>query len=192
MSAPLFDPDALVREVRAKAGLSPLATTATLLRNDPKRSNVANVAEAGALDTELRCSNAANVAAGATRFEAVRCPPLWTVGTAHRPYQSDVPKEWSEAIDRLLSRPRPEGAPAERWACACRGVEQFAQGWAAKAISLGWTFDELFAFVEPFANVLQGAAWFVGESTITAVTTDAITLRTEGEAVHRIYRKPRA
>jgi hypothetical protein len=30
-------------------------------------------------------------------------------------------------------------------------------------MSLGWTFDELFALVEPFANVsLQGAAWFVG------------------------------
>ena len=30
-------------------------------------------------------------------------------------------------------------------------------------MSLGWTFAELFAVAEPFANVsLQGAAWFVG------------------------------
>ena len=30
-------------------------------------------------------------------------------------------------------------------------------------MSLGWSLDELFAFVEPFANVsLQGTAWFVG------------------------------
>ena len=58
-------------------------------------------------------------------------------------------------------------------------------------MSLGWTFDELFALAEPFANVsLQGAAWFVGDSTVTAVTADAITLRTEGGATQRIYRKP--
>ena len=47
-------------------------------------------------------------------------------------------------------------------------------------MSLGWSFDDLFAFAEPFANMsLQGAAWFVGDSTVTAVTTDAITLRIE-------------
>jgi hypothetical protein len=57
-------------------------------------------------------------------------------------------------------------------------------------MSLGWTFDKLFALVEPFANMsLQGAAWFVGDSTVTAVTADAITLRTEGGGTQRIYRK---
>jgi hypothetical protein len=101
----------------------------------------------------------------------------------------DISDDWR--LRGLLSRPYSEDIPAERWACACRGVEKFAQGWTAKAISLGWTFDELFAFVEPFANVsLQGAAWFVGDSTVTAVTTDAITLRTKGGGASRIYRKP--
>ena len=51
MSARLFDPDALMREVRAKAGLSPSATTATLLQNAPERSNVATVAAHGGTDT---------------------------------------------------------------------------------------------------------------------------------------------
>lgn len=68
--------------------------------------------------------------------------------------------------------------------------KQFAQQWSAKARSLGWTFDELFALREPRANVsLQGAAWFVGDSTVTAVTADAITLRTQGGATQRVYRK---
>jgi hypothetical protein len=54
---------------------------------------------------------------------------------------------------------------------------------------LGWTFDELFVLCEPFANVsLQGAAWFVGESAVTAVTADAITLRTSSGATTRIHR----
>jgi hypothetical protein len=55
---------------------------------------------------------------------------------------------------------------------------------------LGWTFDELFALAEPFANVsLQGAAWFVGNATVAAVTADAITLRTPSGSTLRIYRK---
>jgi hypothetical protein len=69
------------------------------------------------------------------------------------------------------------------------GSNRFARQWAGKAVALGWTFEELFALREPFANVsLQGAAWFVGDSAVMAVTADAITLRTEGGAVQRIYR----
>jgi hypothetical protein len=106
---------------------------------------------------------------------------------------SDIPNEWSEAIVRLLSQPCPEAESAERWACACRGLEQFARAWAAKAMGLGWTFDELFALCEPFANTsLQGGAWFVGDATVTAISAGAITLRTQGGAIQRIYRKPRA
>jgi hypothetical protein len=123
-----------------------------------------------------------------------RPPPRTTlahpaVETALRPYP-DIPGEWSDAIERLVSRPCPEAESTERWACACRGVERFAQQWTAKTKSLGWTFEELFALREPFANVsLQGAAWFVGDSTVTAVTAAAITLHTEGGATQRIYRK---
>jgi hypothetical protein len=100
--------------------------------------------------------------------------------------------EWSEAIDRLLSRPCPDAVSAKDWACACRGVEQFARGWAAKAIALGWTFEELFALRDPFANgSLQGAGWFVGDKTVTAVTADAITLRSTSGSTTRVYRTPK-
>jgi hypothetical protein len=57
-------------------------------------------------------------------------------------------------------------------------------------MQLGWGFEELFALHEPFANTsLQGAAWFIGDATVTAVTADTITLRTQGGATQRIYRK---
>jgi hypothetical protein len=57
-------------------------------------------------------------------------------------------------------------------------------------MSLGWSIDELFCLGEPFANVSpQGAAWFVGDSTVTAVTVDAITLRTASGATQRLYRR---
>jgi hypothetical protein len=89
-----------------------------------------------------------------------------------------------------LSQRCPEPESHERWACACGGIEQFAQQWAAKAKNLGWTFDELFALHEPFANVsLRGAAWFIGDSSVTAVTADAITLRTDSGATQRAYRE---
>ena len=87
--------------------------------------------------------------------------------------------------------PCPDDISPWRWAII-EGAERFAQQWADPALSLGWTFDELFALREPFANVsLQGAAWFIGDSTATAVTADAITLCRQGGATQRIYRRLR-
>ena len=150
MSAALFDPDGIMREVRAKAYPLPPAKTANLLNDTPNFSSLAKLA-----------------------------------GRPHiaEPAPLNTPESWSQRLYEFLSRPRPDDTSVERWACACRGVEEFAGGWAAKTMRLGWSFDGLFAFVDPFANMsLQGAAWFVGDSTITAVTADAITLRTEGGA----------
>jgi hypothetical protein len=161
MSAALFDPDDIMREVRAKANPSPPAKTANLLTT---ASNFSSLAELAAL-TETKRDEPA--------------PP-------------NIPDSWRERLHEFLLRPCPEHTPIERWARARRGVEQFAQQWAAKAMGLGWTFEELFALSEPFANLSrQGAAWFVGHSTVTAVTVDAITLRTERGATQRIYRKQR-
>jgi hypothetical protein len=99
----------------------------------------------------------------------------------------------SEFEARLLqigSTPCPDGFPPPRWAVILDGADRFARQWAGNAIALGWTFEELFALREPFANVsLQGVAWFMGDKTVTAVTADAITLRNVGEAAQRIYRK---
>jgi hypothetical protein len=71
-------------------------------------------------------------------------------------------------------------------------ADRRVRDWTVTTVSLGWTFEELFNLREPFANVtIQGATWFVGSSTVTAVTADAITLLTEGGATQRIYRKQR-
>jgi hypothetical protein len=162
MSVALFDPDGIMREVRAKAYPSPSAKTANLLKNAPNFSSLAKLAD-----------------------------PTQNKREGAEPALLFAPDSWSERLYEVLSRPCPDDTSIERWACACRGVQEFERGWAANARSLGWTFDELFALAEPFANVsLQGATWFVGDSTVTAVTGDTITLRTEGGATQRIYRKP--
>jgi hypothetical protein len=100
----------------------------------------------------------------------------------------------SEAADVLAkdirSRGCPEAFSPERWERLREGAARFAVEWADKAMSLGWSIDELFCLGEPFANVSpQGAAWFVGDSTVTAVTVDAITLRTASGATQRLYRR---
>ena len=103
---------------------------------------------------------------------------------------TDTSDEWRGRLREALSIPYPDSLNGDRWECACRGIEQFARRWAAKAGSLNGTFDELFALTKPFANVsLQGAAWFVGDLTVTSVTADEITLRTVGGATQRIHRK---
>lgn len=79
-----------------------------------------------------------------------------------------------------------------RWQAHCAGVRQFVEdGWHPKAVALGWTHDELFDLRDPFCNLsLQGAAWFVGGKTVTAITADAITLRSASGSTTRIYRVP--
>jgi hypothetical protein len=107
---------------------------------------------------------------------------------------ADPADAYSRALLRELpSTQCPDGFSSDRWAAIRDGAERFAGDWTVTTMSLGWTFEELFDLREPFANVtIQGAAWFVGGSTVTAVTADAITLLTEGGATQRIYRKQRA
>ena len=104
--------------------------------------------------------------------------------------------EHSEQFEQRTNEPRelhflcPEGFSPLRWELLRQGAVRFAAEWADKALSFGWTYDELFAVEEPFARVeLQGAAWFIGDATLTAVTADAITLRSASGATQRLYRR---
>ena len=126
MSAALFDPDDIMREIRAKANVAPPAKTANLLKDTANFSSLAKLATLTEINSE--------VAEAAQRDNQ----------TSYRV------AEWREAIGQLLSRPRPVAESDERWARACRGTEQFARGWAAKAMGLGWSLDELFALHRPF------------------------------------------
>ena len=104
--------------------------------------------------------------------------------------------EHYEQFEQRTNEPRelhslcPEGFSPQRWELLRQGAVRFAAEWADRALSLGWTYDELFAVEEPFARVeLQGAAWFIGDATVTAVTADAITLRSASGATQRLYRR---
>jgi hypothetical protein len=94
------------------------------------------------------------------------------------------------SIQALRSRPCPDGTRPDRFERFRQGALRFAVEYAPDAVHLGWSLDELFDIAEPFARVdLQGAAWFIGESTVVDVSAAAITLRTASGATTRIYRR---
>ena len=94
---------------------------------------------------------------------------------------------WTECIRTLRC---PEDFSPERWERLKAGALRFAAEWGAQALRLGWSLDELFKIAEPFANVsLQGAAWFIGNSTAIDVTAAAITLLTASGVTQRFYRR---
>jgi len=93
-------------------------------------------------------------------------------------------------VEAIRSAPSPADEPPARFERARQGALRFAAEHAADAIRFGWTHDELFALTEPFANLSrQGAAWFIRDSSVAAVSAAAITIRTAGGATTRIYRK---
>jgi hypothetical protein len=137
-----------------------------------------------ALIAELRRERLSTVPVGHLRDSGT----FRTAGTPDR-CSVAIPESVEKRVEELSSYHCPEGFPPERWGRLRAGALRFAAEWGDKALSLGWTDDELFGVVEPFANVSrQGAAWFVGDSTVTAVTADAITLRRTSGSVTRIYR----
>lgn len=118
MNAPRFDPDEIMKEVRAKAHLSPVATTATWLPRDRNRSDVATVAGNGVSDSAAKRSHVASVAAPLERtagndrlrdaieeragLAADRVPPAYLDAWArlnHQKPSSVSEAEWRLALD---------------------------------------------------------------------------------------------
>jgi hypothetical protein len=81
--------------------------------------------------------------------------------------------------------------PSEKRKIARRGRDRFvAEGWAAKALALGWSERELFALPERWSRCDRcGAAWLAGERRVIEATADAIAIETEFGARLRFYRR---
>ena len=163
---------------KLKASAATVATTATDRARDGR--NVANVASVSTQDAaviEKRAWSAAFPGTDGTSKPAPRA-------------LSDREPGLAAAIDRLRSLTCPKDYSPERWERNRCGALRFASESAAEAVRLGWSLDDLFATAEPFARVdLQGAAWFIGEATVTGLSAASITLRTASGATQRIYRR---
>ncbi|HEY1862772.1 MAG TPA: hypothetical protein VGG77_03590 [Roseiarcus sp.] len=81
--------------------------------------------------------------------------------------------------------------PPEKRRIACDGRDRFvAEGWAEKALALGWSHPELFALPERWSRIDQcGVAWLVGERLVISATADAIAIETQSGARLRFYRR---
>ena len=147
MSARLFDPDALMREVRAKAGLSPSATTATLLRNAPERSNVAVVA--------ARPASELDEAALAEAIEE-------RAGLAADRVQSVYLDAWAR-----LNHQKPFGVSEDEWRLALDDGGRFLDAWGADAATMRWTAGELFDV--PREGQAGGLVWQLRGERVSAL-----------------------
>lgn len=114
-------------------------------------------------------------------------PPIGPIRSKPPPICSKPYFEQARLAD--LPSACPENFSPQRWETLHQGAVRFMAEWADKALALGWSEKELLAIAEPFARVdLQGAAWFIADATVTAVTADAITLRTVSGSTQRLYR----
>lgn len=139
MSAALFDPDAIIREVRAKANLSPPATIATLRQNAVQCRNVAIVA-----------TPCAPIDAG-DEAEAGIFPPLAEEAESVRDAIEEraalcagiVPAPYLDAWARL-NHQKPMGVSEADWNRAVDDGGRFLDRWGREAAEWGWTAGELF------------------------------------------------
>jgi hypothetical protein len=84
--------------------------------------------------------------------------------------------------------------PSEKRRIASAGRDRFvAEGWAEKALSLGWSKRELFQLPEHWSRINQtGVAWLIGERRVIEVTADAITIETHSGSRLKFRRAERS
>ena len=102
-----------------------------------------------------------------------------------------VPRAWAEGFAALQAFPVPRGVDARTWLAMIDAAGRFLDQWGGKTAALGWTAGDLFG-LDPDAPMnrrdRRGAALFLIDAEIVAVTADAITIR-KGGSVQTIYRR---
>jgi hypothetical protein len=96
-----------------------------------------------------------------------------------------------DAAKATLAAERPAGARVNEWAEAMRGLQRFvARGWGDRAALMGWTGDELYRLPVPWCHVDRaGAALFVGDRQVIAVTDLSIVIKVPSGSTLRIGRQ---
>jgi hypothetical protein len=93
------------------------------------------------------------------------------------------PPEWSLGFAELERRPIPPGTDGARWIAMMAGAKRFLADWAGTANALGWSAGELFG-LDPFRPLdrldRRGAAFFLGDAEVVAVSRELIKLRVRG------------
>ena len=106
---------------------------------------------------------------------------------------ASVPREWAEGFARLESQPAPRTVTPATWLALIDAAGRFLDEWGSKAAALGWTASYLFG-LDPAAPInrrdSRGAAFYLIDAEVLALTADAIAIRVGGQ-VQQIYRCPK-
>ena len=158
-----FDPDALMRDIRAIATRSaPLATIATLRQTPLECRNVANVASSSP-DRNAQCRNVANVAGSS----ALACDPDHNAIEERAGIAADrVPALYIDAWARLNYQ-KPFAVSDAEWRLALDDGGRFLDAWGEYATALGWTPGELFDV--PREGRLGGLVWRLAGERVEAL-----------------------
>jgi hypothetical protein len=175
MKARRFDPDDIISEVRAKAKLSILATTATSLPKHQDRRNVATVAGNGALDSASKRSDVASVAAPLERTARNDC--LRDAIEERAGLAADrVPAVYLDAWARLNCQ-KPASVSEPDWRLALDDGGRFLDTWGAEADEADWTPGELF-------DVRAGLVWCLAGERVEALGVNHVRL-SDGRTIRR-------
>lgn len=159
MSGGLFDPDAIVRAVRAAANLRPRCDNRDFATNPAECRNVANVATPFDADDEAAIEERAGLAA------------------------DRVPALYLDAWARLNCQ-KPISVSEADWRLALDDGGRFLNSWGADAATMQWTAGELFDV--PRDGRPGGVVWRLKSKRVTALSehrarfNDGRTLRRGG------------
>lgn len=111
-------------------------------------------------------------------------------------HDAGMPREWADAFAAIVHGPVRFPEHPAQWQSVLDGALMFADRWAGKAHSLGWTVDELFG-LDPVAPASRldhrGLAFLLANgSQVVAIDKDGADIRTGRGARHRYYRQRRS
>lgn len=108
-------------------------------------------------------------------------------------YEAGMPRAWADAFAKIVHGPNRFADYPARWQSVVDGALVFADQWAGKAHSLGWTVDELFGLdpVAPAARLdHRGLAFLLGNgSRVVAIDRDGADIITGQGSRQRYYRQ---
>jgi hypothetical protein len=111
-------------------------------------------------------------------------------------YDADAPRAWAEALARLDTARPPGDVPAKRWRQFIDDCGQFLdEGWAARAVALGWSPLDLFGCDRacPFARIDRaGLLWLLNGNRLAALGPDTAAIVAPSGARMTYHRRPRA
>ena len=161
MTGALFDPDAIVKAVRAAANVAPPGDNRDFATNPAECRNVAIVAMGDALASDSKCRKVAIVATPIAPIDAEAVADA----IEERAAILSCPAAYRDTFARLKHQ-KPLAVSDAEWRLAVNDAGLFLDIWGAEAAALGLTPGDLF-------DVRAGLVWRLAGERVDALCVDA-------------------